>query len=61
MAAALGDESLDTREGEDLTLKCRFNEQHSDKEFTYYWARWTSALKFENVAIGGIQLNSNYR
>ena len=40
VAVALGDESLDTREGEDLTLKCRFNEQHSDKELAYGSPEW---------------------
>lgn len=51
---------MDTREGEDLTLKCRFNEQPIANEFSYYWAR-VSGTKYENVAIGQIQLNSNYR
>lgn len=51
---------MDTREGEDLTLKCRFNEQSISSEFTYYWAR-NSGTKYENVAIGNIQLSSNYR
>lgn len=51
---------MDTREGEDLTLKCRFSEQPSTGEFSYYWAR-VSGTKYENVAIGSIPLNSNYR
>jgi echinoid len=55
------DEFLDSREGENVVLKCRFNEQQSFKEFSYYWARWTNAAKFENVAISGIQLNTGYR
>jgi hypothetical protein len=58
---ASADEFLDSREGENVVLKCRFNEQQSFKEFSYYWARWTNALKFENVAISGIQLNTGYR
>ena len=54
------EELIDTREGEDLTLKCRFNEQHTASEFSYYWAR-SAGANFENVAIGKIQLNTNYR
>lgn len=54
------EELIDTRESEDLTLKCRFSEQHSTKEFSYYWAR-SAGANFENVAIGNIQLNTNYR
>lgn len=51
---------LDTREGEDLTLRCRFNGQHAVNEFSYYWAR-SDGANFENVAIGNVQLNTNYR
>ncbi|KAL9705597.1 hypothetical protein quinque_009115 [Culex quinquefasciatus] len=58
---ARADENLDTREGETLTLKCRFGEQQSTNDFTYYWARWTTANKFDNVAINNVQLNTNYR
>lgn len=54
------EELIDTREGEDLTLKCRFNEQQSKNEFSYYWAR-SAGANFENVAIGDVQLNTNYR
>lgn len=56
------DESLDTRENTDLTLKCRFTEQYDADDFTFYWARWTAnPAQFENVAIGEVQLNSGYR
>ncbi|XP_046807302.1 Down syndrome cell adhesion molecule-like protein 1 isoform X1 [Lucilia cuprina] len=56
------DESIDTREGADLILKCRFTEHYDSKDFTFYWARWTCCpTQFENVAIGDVQLNSNYR
>lgn len=56
------DESLDTREKSDLTLKCRFTEQYDAEDFTFYWARWTAnPAQFENVAIGDVQLNSGYR
>lgn len=51
---------IDTREGEILSLKCRFNEQHLTNEFSYYWAR-ISGTKYENVAIGAVPLASNYR
>ncbi|KAI9586275.1 hypothetical protein GQX74_002122 [Glossina fuscipes] len=55
------DESLDTRENTDLTLKCRFTEQYDADDFTFYWARWTAnPAQFENVAIGEVQLNSGY-
>lgn len=51
---------MDTREGEDLTLKCRFSEQHLPNDFSYYWAR-VSGTNYENVAIGQVQLSQNYR
>lgn len=52
---------MDTREGENISLKCRFTEQHQvGKEFLYYWAR-ISGSKYENVAIGADSLSSNYR
>uniref|UniRef100_A0A1A9ZPT3 Uncharacterized protein n=1 Tax=Glossina pallidipes TaxID=7398 RepID=A0A1A9ZPT3_GLOPL len=61
-SAIHANESLDTREGVDLVLKCRFTEHYDSKDFTFYWARWTCCpTQFENVAIGDIQLNSNYR
>lgn len=54
------EDEVDTREGENLTLKCRFNQQRQvANEFLYYWARSLGA-SFENVAIGNIQLNTNY-
>ncbi|KAH8412239.1 hypothetical protein KR009_000753, partial [Drosophila setifemur] len=57
-----GDDSMDTREGVDLVLKCRFTEHYDSTDFTFYWARWTCCpTMFENVAIGEVQLNSNYR
>ncbi|EDX03680.1 GD22720 [Drosophila simulans] len=57
-----GDDSLDTREGVDLVLKCRFTEHYDSTDFTFYWARWTCCpTLFENVAIGDVQLNLNYR
>lgn len=56
------DENLDTRENENITLKCRFSEQHEpDEKFFYYWARFTPPSKFENVAVSGTQLNTAYK
>lgn len=51
---------MDTREGENINLKCRFNEQHGSNKFSYYWAR-ISGTKYESVAIGNVPLDSNYR
>lgn len=51
---------MDAREGENILLKCRFSPQHSTDEFSYYWARG-SGINFDNVAIGGVPLASNYR
>lgn len=50
---------IDTREGEDLTLKCRFSVQETSN-FSFYWAR-SAGANFENVAIGDIKLNTNYK
>lgn len=62
LSCTKADESIDTREGADLILKCRFTEHYDSKDFTFYWARWTCCpTQFENVAIGDVQLNSNYR
>ncbi|XP_050086076.1 uncharacterized protein LOC126571536 [Anopheles aquasalis] len=55
-----GDEIRDTREGETVTLKCRFGAQSASGDFSYYWAQSTGN-KFDNVAIKGVQLNMNYR
>lgn len=54
------DTLIDAREGENILLKCRFSSQHSTDEFSYYWAR-NSGTNFENVAISGVPLASNYR
>lgn len=60
--AAFADESLDTRENTDLTLKCRFTEKYDADNFTFYWTRWTAnPAQYDNVAIGEVQLNSGYR
>lgn len=57
----IAENSLDTREGENLTLRCRFTHQQVDNGFSYYWARWTSALNFDNVAIGDVLLSAGYK
>lgn len=54
------DSLMDTREGENILLKCRFSEQLESNDFSYYWAR-ISGAKYENVAIGKVPLSSNYR
>ncbi|XP_037928316.1 titin [Teleopsis dalmanni] len=62
LVCAEADESLDTRENADLTLKCRFTEHYEENNFSFYWARWTAnPAQFENVAIGEVQLGSGYR
>lgn len=53
------DRSIDTRDGEDLNLQCRFNKEYSNVNFIYYWAR-SSQSRFENVAISEKSLSSNY-
>lgn len=56
------DDALDAREGVDLLLKCRFTEHYDGKDFTFFWTRWSCCpTQFENVAIGDVQLNTNYR
>ncbi|XP_052864255.1 hemicentin-2-like [Anopheles cruzii] len=60
LSSVSADEIRDTREGETVTLKCRFSEQSAASDFSYYWARSTGN-KFDNVAIKGVQLNTNYR
>lgn len=50
---------MDTREGENIVLKCRFNEAQMTTDFSYYWAR-ISGTRYENVAIGATPLSTNY-
>jgi len=58
----LADESIDTRENADLTLKCRFNDKYESNDFSFFWTRWTAnPAQFDNVAIGDVQLSSGYR
>ncbi|XP_017152155.1 Down syndrome cell adhesion molecule-like protein Dscam2 isoform X1 [Drosophila miranda] len=58
----LADESIDTRENADLTLKCRFTDKYESNDFSFFWTRWTAnPAQFDNVAIGEVQLSSGYR
>uniref|UniRef100_A0AAG5DSB7 Echinoid n=1 Tax=Anopheles atroparvus TaxID=41427 RepID=A0AAG5DSB7_ANOAO len=57
---AVANKTMDTREGEEVTLKCRFNEHYSDREYSYYWAQ-QSPNKYDNVAIKGDTFNPNYK
>lgn len=52
---------LDTKEGDDLNLKCRFTEKYSAKEFVLTWVKSTSYQPYDNVALGDVPLNSAYR
>ncbi|XP_050321107.1 muscle M-line assembly protein unc-89 isoform X1 [Bactrocera neohumeralis] len=62
LTSSQADESLDTRENADLTLKCRFTDHYDANDFTFYWARWTAnPAQFDNVAIHDVSLNSGYK
>ncbi|XP_060528040.1 hemicentin-1 isoform X2 [Cylas formicarius] len=50
----------DTREGEDVTLECRFPPQTSRDSLTYFWIRQVKQTH-DNVAIGELPLEANYR
>lgn len=50
----------DTREGEDVTLECRFPPQTSRDTLTYYWAK-KNKQTHDNVAIGDVPLDTNYK
>ncbi|XP_050509642.1 muscle M-line assembly protein unc-89 [Diabrotica virgifera virgifera] len=54
------DSSRDTREGEDVTLECRFPPQPSRDTLTYYWAK-NNKQTHDNVAIGHVPLDANYK
>ncbi|XP_041775008.1 hemicentin-1-like [Anopheles merus] len=60
LGLAMANKTMDTREGEDVILKCRFNEHYSDREYSYYWAQ-QSPNKYDNVAIKGDTFNPNYK
>ncbi|XP_039283804.1 hemicentin-1 isoform X1 [Nilaparvata lugens] len=50
----------DTREGEDVTLECRFSPQLASQGTTYYWLR-TNKRNHDNVAIEQTPLDANYK
>lgn len=55
------DEQHDAREGDDVTMQCRFElEPLAGESLTYYWVRST-ASGHDNVAIGNIPLETNYQ
>ncbi|CAH4037827.1 unnamed protein product [Pieris brassicae] len=55
------DEQHDSREGDDVTMQCRFgSEVNPGDSPTYYWVRST-ASGHDNVAIGNIPLETNYK
>lgn len=57
--ANVEEQLLDTKEGDDLTLRCRFTEKYSSKEFVLQWGR--STRSYSNVAFNDVPLNINYR
>ncbi|CAG9859876.1 unnamed protein product [Phyllotreta striolata] len=50
----------DTRETEDVRLECRFQLQSVRDTMTYYWVK-DNKLGHDNVAIGSVPLDANYR
>ncbi|KAF5284702.1 hypothetical protein FQR65_LT13455 [Abscondita terminalis] len=60
ISISTGEEVTDTREGEDVTLQCRFSPQTSREAPTYYWTR-NNKQAHDNVAVGNVPLDNNYR
>ncbi|XP_073977737.1 contactin-2-like isoform X4 [Rhodnius prolixus] len=58
--AIKSEEARDTREGEDVTLECRFSPQLTAMQPAYFWVR-TNRRDHDNVAIQGTPLDVNYR
>lgn len=61
--SCLGQDGMtDTKEGEDISLKCRFNGQlpSTVAETQYYWLR-TNKHNQDNVAIKATPLEGNYK
>ncbi|XP_068085269.1 cell adhesion molecule Dscam2 [Anabrus simplex] len=56
---ALGEDAKDTREGEDVSLQCRFAPQVGQAP-TFFWVR-TNKRNHDNVAIQQTPLDINYR
>ena len=62
VTTANGDDiAIDTRDGEDLMLECRFSPDYSSRDFIYYWARSSTTQRFENVAVDGKSLSATYK
>ncbi|XP_014244572.1 hemicentin-1 isoform X1 [Cimex lectularius] len=57
---AKSEEPRDTREGEDVTLECRFSPTLTAMKPAYFWVR-TNRMDHDNVAIQGTPLDANYR
>lgn len=53
-------EDRDTREGEDVSLECRFAPPIAGKNPKYFWLR-TNKRNHDNVAVQDTPLESNYR
>ncbi|KAK9729566.1 Immunoglobulin domain [Popillia japonica] len=53
------DDVKDTREGENVTLECRFTPKTREK-LTYYWSR-SNRQSHDNAAIGEVPLDNSYR
>lgn len=60
LAAGSAPETKDTREGEDVSLSCRFAPHLAQQNPTYFWLR-INTRKHDNVAIGEAPLDTNYR
>lgn len=59
--AGIGGQSVkDAREGEDVTLECRFSPEITNSKTTFYWLR-TNKLNQDNAAIGPTSLDPGYK
>lgn len=55
-----GQHLKDAREGEDVTLECRFSRDITNERTTFYWLR-TNKLNQDNAAIGPTSLDPGYK
>lgn len=55
------EDAKDTREGEDVTLECRFAPQIGAQEPTFFWVRTNKHNQHDNVAIHQNPLDAFYR
>jgi hypothetical protein len=60
MGATAAVEMSDTREGEDITLECRFSPQLTNQDPTLFWQR-VANRKVDNVVVQDRSLDRNYR